>query len=225
MVANFQALDHTLWPKLGDTRDSKEAFVLHGRDMMAALCEHYAGVLEGAGRTKEAAVQEYRLYKTWARTRETSARETYLTLLKRGMCQCMHPSIALSACSPTCSSCGWLLVCPTLCFQMTCRRSSPTCSSCGWLLVCPTLCFQMTCRRSSPTCSSCGWLLVCPTLCFQMTCRRSSPTCSSCGWLLVCPTLCFQMTCRRSSPVWGSSLRSTWRWPSARRDASAASAA
>ena len=82
----------TLWPKLGDTRDSKEAFVLHGRDMMAALCEHYAGVLEGAGRTKEAAVQEYRLYKTWARTRETSARETYLTLLKRGMC-CLpvHP--------------------------------------------------------------------------------------------------------------------------------------
>ena len=98
-MANFQALDHTLWPKLGDTRDSKEAFVLHGRDMMAALCEHYAGTLEGAGRTKEAALQEYRLYKTWARTRETSARETYLTLLKRGMCQSMHPSIALSASS------------------------------------------------------------------------------------------------------------------------------
>ena len=90
MVANFQALDHTLFPALGDSRESKEEFILHGKKEVTALCSHYTKVLQDNGADKEATLQELRLYKTWARNWKTSARETYLAMLQRGMYYSNH---------------------------------------------------------------------------------------------------------------------------------------
>ena len=80
-MSNLQALDHTLWPALGETRESKEVFALRVRGMVSALHEHYSAIMERRGASKEDVLQEYRLYKTWARNRETSARQTYLGLV------------------------------------------------------------------------------------------------------------------------------------------------
>ena len=41
--------------------------------------------MERHGASKEDMLNEYRLYKTWARNRETSPRQTYLALVKKGM--------------------------------------------------------------------------------------------------------------------------------------------
>ena len=86
LISQFQALDHTLWPPVGDSRATKEAFVIHGKAEVTALCDHYAALLERQGATKEDTLHEYRLYKSWARSRVTSARETFLALLQRGNC-------------------------------------------------------------------------------------------------------------------------------------------
>ena len=84
VVAKFKALDHTLWPAISDSQQSKEAFVLHGRDDIIALWDHYSPVLEQHQATREALLHEFRLYKSWARSRQSSARETFLALLQRG---------------------------------------------------------------------------------------------------------------------------------------------
>ena len=97
MVANFQTFDHTLFPALGDSRESKEVFILHGKKQVTALCTHYVKVLEDNGADKEATLQEFRLYRTWARNRKASARETYLAVLQRVM-YCSNHQMWLCMC-------------------------------------------------------------------------------------------------------------------------------
>ena len=87
VIARFRALDHNLWPAMGDTRESKEAFVLHGRDDVIFLYNHYATLMHRHLATKADTLHEYRLYKSWARDRVTSARETYTAMLHRGTLQ------------------------------------------------------------------------------------------------------------------------------------------
>ena len=80
-------IDHNLWPAMGETRESKEAFVLHGRDDVTFLHTHYATLMDQHLATKADTLHEYRLYKSWARGRVTSARETYTAMLHRGTLQ------------------------------------------------------------------------------------------------------------------------------------------
>ena len=75
VIARFRALDHNLWPAMGETRESKEAFALHGRDDVTFLHTHYATLMDRHLATKADTLHEYRLYKSWARGRVTSARE------------------------------------------------------------------------------------------------------------------------------------------------------
>ena len=85
VISKCQALDHTLWPKLGDDRESKQKFVVHGKEEMRDLCAHYSKLLEKNGHTEEEVMGEYRLYKTWARKETQSMRETLLKVLRRGI--------------------------------------------------------------------------------------------------------------------------------------------
>ncbi len=87
VIAKFRALDHNLWPSMGDSRESKEAFVLHGRKDVTFLHTHYASLMERHDATLADTLHEYRLYKSWARGRVTSARETYTAMLHRGTLQ------------------------------------------------------------------------------------------------------------------------------------------
>ena len=41
IIARFQALDHTLWPPIGESRESKTAFIVHGNADVTALWTHY----------------------------------------------------------------------------------------------------------------------------------------------------------------------------------------
>ena len=84
IISRFQALDHTLWPPIGESRDSKTAFIVHGKADVTALWTHYETVMERQNASKDDTLHEYRLFKTWARSRATSARETFLALLQRG---------------------------------------------------------------------------------------------------------------------------------------------
>ncbi len=60
-MSNFQATDHTLWPELEETRESKEVFALHGRGMVSALHDHYSAIMERHEVSKEDVLNEYRL--------------------------------------------------------------------------------------------------------------------------------------------------------------------
>ena len=86
LISQFQALDRTLWPPVGDSRAE-----------VTALYEHYAALLERQGATKEETFHEYRLYKSWATSRATSARETFLALLQRYL-QCCFYNVCWSLC-------------------------------------------------------------------------------------------------------------------------------
>ena len=87
VIARFRALDHNLWREIGETRESKEVFVLHGRDDVTFLHTHYATLMDRHLATKADTLHEYRLYKSWARGRVTSARETYTAMLHTGTLQ------------------------------------------------------------------------------------------------------------------------------------------
>ena len=115
VVSNFQALDYTLWPELEETRESKEVFALHGRGMVSALHDHYSAIMERHEVSKEDVLNEYCLYKTWARNRQTSPRQTYLTLVKRGMCHtfmCIACTMTLAYMMFTLSTgCYYIMMC------------------------------------------------------------------------------------------------------------------
>ena len=85
VIARFRALDHNLWPAMGETRESKEAFVLHnlwpamgetreskeafvlhGREDVTFLHTHYATLMDRHLATKADTLHEYRLYESWA---------------------------------------------------------------------------------------------------------------------------------------------------------------
>ncbi|KAK1898118.1 RNA polymerase I-specific transcription initiation factor rrn3 [Dissostichus eleginoides] len=51
IVQKFSALDHNVWPKLGNSDESKEACVLHGRAHIESLCHHYQSILVREGTT------------------------------------------------------------------------------------------------------------------------------------------------------------------------------
>ena len=69
IVQRFSALDYNVWPKLENSDESKEAFVLHGRAHIESLCLHYQSILVREGTTVTEVLGEYRLYKIWARMR------------------------------------------------------------------------------------------------------------------------------------------------------------
>ena len=82
IVAKFQALNPTLWPPYGPTRETNEAFASHGEQEVMDLWEHYGGLLETHGATKDDLIAECRQFKAWARKQETSPMETVLAVLK-----------------------------------------------------------------------------------------------------------------------------------------------
>ncbi|KAK1907004.1 Zinc finger protein 862 [Dissostichus eleginoides] len=84
IVQKFSALDHNVWPKLDNSDESKEAFVLHGRANIESLCHHYQSILVREGTTVTEVLGEYRLYKIWARMRNGPLRDTLLEILQRG---------------------------------------------------------------------------------------------------------------------------------------------
>ncbi len=84
LSSHNMSLDHTLWPPIGESRESKTAFIVHGKADVTALWTHYETVMERQNASKEDTLHEYRLFKMWARSRATSARETFLALLQRG---------------------------------------------------------------------------------------------------------------------------------------------
>ncbi len=84
MIPKFRALDFTLWPKMDDSRESKEAFIMHGKDEIETLCVHYEKLLAEHNTTCEEVLAEYRLYKTHARNRKGTLRQTLLEILQRG---------------------------------------------------------------------------------------------------------------------------------------------
>ncbi|XP_078810615.1 zinc finger protein 862-like [Oryzias latipes] len=82
VISKFRALDHTLWPELDNDKHSKEAFVLHGRDQIGGLVEHYEEVFKRHGVDPGSVLHQFRLYKTWAKNCQTSMRNTLITVPK-----------------------------------------------------------------------------------------------------------------------------------------------
>ena len=65
VIARFRALDHNLWPAMGETRESKEVFVLHDRVDGTFLHTHYATLMERHLATKADTLHEYRVLGSW----------------------------------------------------------------------------------------------------------------------------------------------------------------
>ena len=70
IIAKFQALDPTLWPSYGQTKEMKEAFACHGKQEVMDLWDYYGGLLETHGATKDDLVADFRRFKAWARKRQ-----------------------------------------------------------------------------------------------------------------------------------------------------------
>ena len=45
IIARFQTLDHNLWPLIGELRESKTAFIVHGKADVTALWTHFSNLL------------------------------------------------------------------------------------------------------------------------------------------------------------------------------------
>ncbi|KAJ4946887.1 hypothetical protein JOQ06_008930, partial [Pogonophryne albipinna] len=97
IVQTFSALDHNVWPKLDNSDESKEAFVLHGRANIESLCHHYQSILVREGTTVTEVLGEYRLYKIWARMRNGPLRDTLLEILQRGDLQTKFNNLGIFA--------------------------------------------------------------------------------------------------------------------------------
>ncbi|XP_034057184.1 uncharacterized protein LOC117536439 [Gymnodraco acuticeps] len=97
IVQTFSDLDHNVWPKLDNSDESKEAFVLHGRANIESLCHHYQSILVREGTTVTEVLGEYRLYKIWARMRNGPLRDTLLEILQRGDLQTKFKNLGIFA--------------------------------------------------------------------------------------------------------------------------------
>ena len=97
IVQKCSALDHNMWPKLDNSDESKEAFVLHGRANIESLCHHYQSILVREGTTVTEVLGEYRLYQIWARMRNGPLRDTLLEILQRGDLQTKFKNLGIFA--------------------------------------------------------------------------------------------------------------------------------
>ena len=59
IIARFQALDHMLWPPIGESRESKTAFIVHSKAAVTALSTHYQTVMERQNSSKDDTLHEY----------------------------------------------------------------------------------------------------------------------------------------------------------------------